>query len=118
MTASHGPAVDGDLDPLIHAPVRLRLMVTLSTLGPGDSLTFPRLQDLLSLTPGNLITHLRKLQDGGYVETQKTSHRRSQSTSVRLTTAGRAALDAYTQALRAILDPVGIPPTNDPVSAG
>jgi DNA-binding MarR family transcriptional regulator len=108
MTAPDLPLVEPELDPLIHAPVRLKLVVTLSALAEGDSLTFPRLQDLLNLTPGNLVTHLRKLEQGGYVETQKTSHRKGQSTSVRLTTAGRAALETYTQALRALLVPAGI----------
>jgi DNA-binding MarR family transcriptional regulator len=107
MTVPGSPLVDAELDPLIHAPVRLKLVVTLSTLAVGDSLTFPRLQDLLNLTPGNLVTHLRKLEQAGYVELQKTSHRNGQRTSVRLTTAGRAALDAYTQTLRALLDPAG-----------
>jgi DNA-binding MarR family transcriptional regulator len=109
MTAPHSPLLEGELDPLIHAPVRLRLIVTLSALGIGDSLTFPRLQELLDLTPGNLVTHLRKLEQGGYVETQKTGHRKGQSTSVRLTTTGRAALDAYTRTLSAILVPPDSP---------
>jgi DNA-binding MarR family transcriptional regulator len=109
MTAPAPPVADGELDPLIHAPVRLKLMVTLSALGEGDSLTFPRLQDLLNLTPGNLVTHLRKLEQGGYVETQKTSRRKGQSTSVRLTTVGRTALETYTVALRALLIPASLP---------
>ena len=61
------------LDPVIHAPVRLRLMVTLATLPEGDNLSFTRLQELIGLTPGNLITHLRKLEDAGYVQTNKTA---------------------------------------------
>ncbi len=107
MTTPDLSLVEGDLDPLLHAPVRLRLLVTLSTLAVGDSLTFPRLQELLNTTSGNLVTHLRKLEQGGNVETQKTNHRKRQSTSVRLTSTGRAALDLYTQALRALLDPTG-----------
>jgi DNA-binding MarR family transcriptional regulator len=109
VTASELALLEGELDPLIHAPVRLKLVVTLSTLAVGDSLTFPRLQDLLNLTPGNLVTHLRKLEQGGYVETQKTSHRKGHSTLVRLTTTGRAALETYTRSLRALLDPTRVP---------
>ena len=58
------------LDPVIHAPARLRIAVTLAALGDGDNLSFTKLQDLIGLTPGNLITHLRKLEDAGYVTTQ------------------------------------------------
>jgi DNA-binding MarR family transcriptional regulator len=90
------------LDPLIHAPVRLRIMVTLSALRDGDALSFPRLQQMLDLTPGNLITHLRKLEGGGYVVTEKDDA----GTSVALTAPGRQALEAYTIALRGILDGV------------
>ena len=52
---------DDELDPVIHAPARLRIAVTLATLDDGDNLSFTRLQELIGLTPGNLITHLRKL---------------------------------------------------------
>ena len=61
------------LDPVIHAPARLRIAVTLAALGDGDDLSFTKLQDLIGLTPGNLITHLRKLEDAGYVSTQGTA---------------------------------------------
>jgi DNA-binding MarR family transcriptional regulator len=118
MTAPDSPQLEAELDALIHAPVRLKLVVTLSALAPGDSLTFPRLQDLLNLTPGNLVTHLRKLEQGGYVETHKTSHRKVKSTSVRLTAAGRAAFETYTRALSALLVPVGVISADEPDAAG
>jgi hypothetical protein len=37
--------------------------VTLAALRDGDNLSFTTLQDLIGLTPGNLITYLRKLQE-------------------------------------------------------
>ena len=43
----------------------------------------------LSLTPGNLITHLRKLEDAGYVTTVKTGAGVTARTSVSLTPDGR-----------------------------
>ena len=97
---------DAALDPLIHAPARLRIVVTLAALREGDSLSFPRLQRMLDLTPGNLITHLRKLEDAGYVVTEKSDAGPSAGTSVTLTRAGRQALDDYTATLRGILDGV------------
>jgi DNA-binding MarR family transcriptional regulator len=92
------------LDPLIHVPARLRLMVTLAALPRGDTLSFTRLQDILNLTPGNLITHLRKLEDAGYVRTEKTGSGVNALTTVALTPDGRAALDRYTTVLRQLLD--------------
>jgi DNA-binding MarR family transcriptional regulator len=91
------------LDPLIHVPARLRILVTLATLNEGDTLSFTRLQRMLDLTPGNLITHLRKLEDAGYLTTEKTGDGAGSTTTVALTTRGRAALDAYIEALRNLL---------------
>jgi DNA-binding MarR family transcriptional regulator len=89
------PTPSDPLDPLIHVSARLRIMVTLAALQEGDALTFRRLQDLIGLTPGNLITHLRKLEDAGYLSTLKTGNGTGQQTSVSLTGNGRDALDAY-----------------------
>jgi len=91
------------LDPLIHVPARLRILVTLAALNEGDTLSFTRLQDMLDLTPGNLITHLRKLEDAGYLTTKKIWDGNGLVTFVTMTTRGRAALDAYTDALRNLL---------------
>ena len=94
------------LDPLIHAPARLRIVVTLAALHDGDALSFTRLQNMIGLTPGNLITHLRKLEDAGYLSSEKTGDGAASRTSLALTREGRAALDAYTAALRGLLDGV------------
>ena len=96
-----------ELDPVIHAPARLRIVVTLSTLAEGEDLAFTRLQDLIGLTPGNLITHLRKLEDAGYVSTLKSGRGVTARTGVSLTSAGRSALESYTATLRQLLDGTG-----------
>jgi DNA-binding MarR family transcriptional regulator len=83
------------LDPLIHVSARLRIMVTLAALHEGDALSFRRLQDMIGLTPGNLITHLRKLEDADYLRSTKADQGNGQQTSVSLTATGRDALDAY-----------------------
>jgi len=92
------------LDPLIHVPARLQIMATLAALPTGDQLSFTRLQDMIGLTPGNLITHLRKLEDAGYLTTEKTGSGPASRTSVALTSQGRAALDLYTATLRTLLN--------------
>jgi len=91
------------LDPVIHAPARLRIVVTLAALADGDSLSFTRLGDMLELTPGNLITHLRRLEDAGYLTTKTTGNGRASLTSLTLTRKGRTALDTYTNTLRDLL---------------
>ena len=97
-------SAETELDPVIHAPARLRVVVTLATLRDGDNLSFTRLQELLGLTPGNLITHLRKLEDAGYVTTAKSGSGVTARTSVSLSPQGRKALATYTAVLRQLLD--------------
>jgi DNA-binding MarR family transcriptional regulator len=88
---------------LIHVPARLRIIVTLAALPDGDTLSFTRLQNMIGLTPGNLITHLRKLEDAGYLSSEKTGNGPASRTSVAVTKRGRAALDAYAATLRGLL---------------
>jgi DNA-binding MarR family transcriptional regulator len=92
-----------DLDPLIHVPARLRIVATLAALKDGDSLSFTRLQEMIGLTPGNLITHLRKLEEAGYLTSEKKERAGVSQTWVALTHRGRAALESYTKALRELL---------------
>ncbi len=79
-------------------------MATLAVLPEGDGLLFTRLQDQIALTPGNLITHVRKLEEAGYLETKKSGAGTSSRTTISLTPLGRQALDAYTAALRGLLE--------------
>jgi DNA-binding MarR family transcriptional regulator len=92
-----------ELDPLIHVPTRLKIVATLAALPDGDTLSFTRLQDLIGLTPGNLIIHLRKLEEADYINSEKTRNGTVSITTVNLTSQGRTALSAYTQALRDLL---------------
>lgn len=96
-----------ELDPVIHAQARLRTVTILNTLGPGDTLAFPRLQELLEMTSGNLATHLRKLEDSGYVQVRKVLEGRTPVTYVGLTETGRSAFRNYKQVLRQLLETTG-----------
>lgn len=92
-----------ELDPVIHAQARLRVMTSLAALAEGDRIAFPRLQQVLDMTAGNLSTHLRKLEDAGYLEITKTHERRTPVTYLALTRQGRRAFEDYTAALRTLL---------------
>jgi DNA-binding MarR family transcriptional regulator len=94
---------DDALDPLIHVPTRLKIVATLAALPDGDTLSFTRLQDMIGLTPGNLIIHLRKLEEADYIASEKTRNGTVSVTNVALTGHGRKALDNYTHALRDLL---------------
>jgi DNA-binding transcriptional ArsR family regulator len=94
---------DDGLDPLIHVPTRLKIVATLAALPDGDTLSFTRLQDMIGLTPGNLIIHLRKLEEAGYISSEKIRNGTASMTRVALTGRGRKALSAYAKALRDLL---------------
>jgi DNA-binding MarR family transcriptional regulator len=96
-----------ELDPVIHAQARLRVVATLNTLPDGDQIAFPGLKDVLSMTAGNLSVHLSKLEEAGYVDITKTHRGRTPVTYVALTKRGRAAFDDYTKAIRSLLDSAG-----------
>ncbi|WP_240196992.1 transcriptional regulator [Nonomuraea lactucae] len=104
MTAAGGLP---ELDPVIHAQARLRVVATLNTLGERDEMAFPSLRDLLDMTAGNLSVHLTKLEEAGYVRITKTHKGRTPVTYVALTRRGRLAFDDYTKAIRALLDTAG-----------
>ena len=93
-----------ELDPVIHVQARLRIVVALDALPPGDELTFPKLQALLDVTSGNLATHLRKLEEVGYVRVSKVIEGRSPVTWLSLTDEGRLAFRIYKRALRTLLE--------------
>ena len=92
-----------DIDPVIHAQARLRIMATLAAVPVGDELHFPRLREL-DMTAGNLSTHLSKLEGAGYVQQNKTYSGRSPATYLALTPEGRVAFERYVRNLRALLD--------------
>ncbi|MFC4556233.1 transcriptional regulator [Georgenia faecalis] len=94
---------DGDLDPVIHAQARLRIMATLAGLPAGDEISFPRLRSILDFSAGNLSTHLRKLEEAEYVTQTKTFVGRTPATYVALTPRGRRAFETYTESLSALL---------------
>ena len=91
------------LDPVIHAQSRLRVVVVLATLRAGDRIAFPRLQELLEMTAGNLSTHLARLEDAEYVLVSKTHEGRRPATYVELSPHGRLAFETYSAALTALL---------------
>ena len=85
------------------AYARVTDALSLAALNDGDALSFTRFQNMLDLTPGNLITHLRECEDAGYLTSEKTWDGAGSTTTRTLTTRGRAGLDAYTEALRNLL---------------
>lgn len=84
-----------DLDEIIHQPARLQIMSLLVSLDERDRLAYGFVQKQLGLTPGNLTTHLRKLENADYVATTKEFHGAKPRTWIEATVTGRKAFAAY-----------------------
>lgn len=95
-----------ELDPVVHEPVRLSLMVSLN----GREADFTYLKTHLGLTDGNLLFHLRKLAEAGYLEDRQVRVTTRRVTFYGLTEAGERALAGYREAMKRLLAP-GLPET-------
>ena len=88
------------LDRVIHERGRLAIM---SMLAASPALSFTELRDTLEMTDGNLTTHMRTLQEAGYVSIAKSYRNRRPLTTVSLTAAGRQAFANYVALLEQII---------------
>ncbi|MGP1275154.1 MAG: winged helix-turn-helix domain-containing protein [Caulobacterales bacterium] len=89
-----------DLDDVIHGRMRLGLMAYLASV---EAASFGELKDRTGATDGNLSTHLRKLEDAGYVSISKRFVDRKPRTDASLTDAGRAAWIRYLDDLKKLV---------------
>ena len=91
------------LNETIHQPTRLRVMSLLVSVDGGDPLVYGFVQRHLNLTAGNLTTHLRKLEDAGYITITKQFHGAKPRTTLSATAAGRLAFAEYLMSLEQAL---------------
>ena len=90
----------GTLDDAFLQKARLGIMSTVLALGEAD---FKLLKEALSLSDGNLSTHLAVLEERGYIDIRKEFVRRKPHTTYSPTLAGREAFLRYLQALERII---------------
>ena len=83
------------LDETIHQPTRLRIMTMLVSMPEADRLAYGFIQKTLALTGGNLTTHLRRLEETGYLAIAKEFVESKPRTWVWATPAGRRAFAEY-----------------------
>ena len=88
------------LDRVIHEKGRLAIM---SMLAASPELAFTELRDALNMTDGNLTTHIRTLQEAGYVSVSKSYANNRPLTTCSLTAAGKKAFSSYIDLLEQIL---------------
>ncbi len=89
-----------EVDRVVHEPARLMILMYLYGVKEADALF---LLNATELTWGNLSSHVSKLEEAGYVEVDKGFIGKKPRTMLRLTGAGRKAVDDYRTTMRAAL---------------
>jgi len=88
------------LDRVIHEKGRLAIMAALAAT---PELSFTELRDTLDMTDGNLTTHIRTLQQEGFVSVAKSYRNNRPLTTCALTAAGQKAFGDYISLLEQIV---------------
>jgi DNA-binding MarR family transcriptional regulator len=88
------------IDRVIHEKGRMAIM---SLLAASPELSFIEMRETLAMTDGNLTSHIRTLQEAGYVSIAKTYQNNRPLTTCSLTVAGRKAFATYIDLLDQIV---------------
>jgi DNA-binding MarR family transcriptional regulator len=78
-------------------------MAIMSLLAASPELSFTEMRETLAMTDGNLTSHIRTLQEAGYVAVAKTYQNNRPLTTCSLTAAGRKAFSTYIDLLDQIV---------------
>ena len=89
-----------NLDKAFESRVRLGIMSVLTGAGQSD---FNTLKSMLGVSDGNLASHIKALEELGYIETLKQFIGRKPNTSYTITEAGKKAFNAHINALTSLL---------------
>jgi len=80
--------------------VRLGIM---SALAVNDSLDFTSLKELLEVTDGNLATHLKKLENEGFIRVKKSFIDNKPNTTYTISPTGKKAFEEHLNVLEQII---------------
>jgi DNA-binding MarR family transcriptional regulator len=96
--------VSAALDPVIHAPNRLRMCCMLAAV---DTIDFATVREALDVSESVLSKHVKTLEEAGYVKVRKAASDGRQRTWLSLSKPGREALKGHLAALKAMM--AGVP---------
>ncbi|SHE79148.1 Winged helix DNA-binding domain-containing protein [Mariniphaga anaerophila] len=75
----------------------------MSILSVNSSASFNHLKEVLEVTDGNLASHLKSLENSGYITVIKRFKNRKPNTTYEITPAGTAAFETHLNALEQLL---------------
>ncbi|MDR2804917.1 MAG: transcriptional regulator [Dysgonamonadaceae bacterium] len=88
------------LNKVFDSRIRLGIM---SILSVNDSVNFNTMKELLELTDGNLASHLRTLENEGYIRSIKQFIGRKPNTNYEMTETGNNAFKEHLNALEKLI---------------
>lgn len=88
------------LDKVLEHRIRLQIMSVLVT---NDGYEFNALKELLSITDGNLASHIKALEREKYISVSKSFVDRKPNTKYKITERGRNAFKKHLDALEAVV---------------
>lgn len=100
-TNNDEPNAIQNINKIIHEPARLIIVAHLFVVESAD---FLFLQRQTGLTWGNISSHLRKLENAGYVKVEKEFIDKKPHTTLKLTEEGRAAFKEYRKNMKQMFE--------------
>lgn len=91
-----------DLDPLLHSQLRLAII---SLLVNSAKVEFTHIKEVTGAAAGNISIQIKKLQEAGYIQVEKTFKNNYPKTLLSITKKGMNAFEAYVQNLKKYIDP-------------
>lgn len=92
------------LNKVFDSRIRIGIM---SALMVNETLSFNELKELLDATDGNLATHMKTLEEQGYVKVKKGFIGRRTNTTYEITRSGQKAFRTHIDALEQIIKNLG-----------
>jgi DNA-binding MarR family transcriptional regulator len=89
-----------NLDKILEHRIRLQIM---SVLVANDGYEFNALKEMLSVTDGNLASHIKALEREKYISVSKSFIDRKPNTKYKITERGRNAFKKHLDALEAVV---------------
>jgi DNA-binding MarR family transcriptional regulator len=92
------------LNKLFDSRVRLGIM---SALMVNESVSFNEIKELTAVTDGNLASHIKTLEENGFIKVQKGFIGRKTNTTYSITKAGEKAFRSHLGALEKMIKSIG-----------
>ena len=92
------------LNKVFDSRVRLGIM---SVLMVNEQVNFNQLKELIEITDGNLASHLKSLEENGFIKVQKGFIGRKTNTTYIITKTGEKAFKAHVDALEKMIRSLG-----------